>query len=316
MSNLSLPQPPDNQQYKYVPYDIFETDWLGDPRRLIQSNNNNNDDDTIKTPSRYEPGTLVWVLLSKGKPKQPTNGNNTQGYNALALHKKRRNKKNKRKMINNECMNKEEDSEQDKEENNKGDDNKQLEENEETILSTLNHSRKEFFIRARVISDDEEIVAESTTTAKARDDRRILVRYSKGATYRVRAYNLIPVLEPCVHNVVDDDDANNTDSSVAALPPLVVIVPETNIYRRVAKVHTTPDDSFMEIGCDYGITCDKIYNSLVDAGDVPKVWPVDEKTNDGQALNVENKVSGSSGDRVSCLGIDKSKVSIDIANER
>ena len=305
MSNLSLPQPPDNQQYKYVPYDIFETDWLGDPRRLIQSNNNNNDDDTIKTPSRYEPGTLVWVLLSKGKPKQPTNGSNTQGYNALALHKKRRNKKNKRKMINNECIDKEEDSEQ-QEENNKEDDNKQLEENE----GTLNHSRKEFFIRARVISDDEEIVAESTTTAKARDDRRILVRYSKGATYRVRAYNLIPVLEPCVHNVyVDDDDSNSKDSSVAALPPLVVIVPETNIYRRIAKVHTTPDDSFMEIGCDYGITCDKIYNSLVDAGDVPKVWPVvDEKTND-QALNVDT-------DRVSCLGIDKSKVSIDIANER
>lgn len=307
MSNLSLPQPPDNQQYKYVPYDIFETDWLGDPRRLIQSNNNNNDDDTIKTSSRYEPGTLVWVLLSKGKPKQPTNGSNTQGYNALALHKKRRNKKNKRKMINNECMNKEEDSEQ-QEENNKEDD----------CFSTLNHSRKEFFIRARVISDDEDILSsESTTKAKARDDRRILVRYSKGATYRVRSYNLIPVLEPCVHNVFDDDDdSNSKDSSVAALPPLVVIVPETNIYRRVAKVHTTPDDSFMEIGCDYGITCDKIYNSLVDAGDVPKVWPVDEKTNDGQALNVENKVSGSSGDRVSCLGIDKSKVSIDIANER
>ena len=316
MSDLTLPQPPHyNQQYKYVPYDIFETDWLGNPRRLLiqSNNNNNNDDDAIKTPSRYEPGTLVWVLLSKGKPKQPTNGNNT-GYNALALHKKRRNKKNKRK-INNDCINNEEDSEQQHEENDKGDDNKQWEENEETI-STLNHSRKEFFIRARVISDDNEIIpAAGSTTKAARDERRILVRYSKGATYRVRAYNLIPVLEPCVHNVDDDDDSKSKDSSVAQLPPLVVIVPETNIYRRVAKVHTTPDDSFMEIGCDYGITCDKIYNSLVDAGDVPKVWPVvDEKTNDdGQALDVDNKVSG---ERVSCLGIDKSKVSIDIANER
>ena len=88
------------------------------------------------------------------------------------------------------------------------------------------------------------------------------------------------------------------------IPPLIIVVPETNIYRRVAKIHATPDDSFMEIGCDYGITVDKIHNSLQEAGDVPKDWPVDQK----DASKKTNQVS--------CLGVDRSKESIDIANER
>ena len=111
----------------------------------------------------------------------------------------------------------------------------------------------------------------------------------------------MPVLEPTVQS-----DVNN-------LPPLVVIVPETNIYRRVAKIHTTPEDSFMEIGCDYGITVDKIYKSLEEAGDVPKVWP---------PVEIEGGVNGTAegneetSDRVACLGVDRSTESIDIANER
>ena len=97
------------------------------------------------------------------------------------------------------------------------------------------------------------------TSEQERSKRRVFVRYSKGATYRVRAYNLLSVLEPSVHK--------------DALPPLVVVTPETHIYRRIAKVHTTPEDSFMEIGCDYGITVDKIQTSIEEAGDVPKEWP-------------------------------------------
>ncbi|KAL3805549.1 hypothetical protein ACHAW5_005610, partial [Stephanodiscus triporus] len=139
-----------------------------------------------------------------------------------------------------------------------------------------------------------------------RHRRRVLVRYSGGSTYRVRACNLVPVLEPYPR----DDE---TVSASVSLPPLVVVVPETNIYRRVAKAHT---------GCDYGITVDRIRNSLEGAGDVPREWPASPPS----AANVEEEEMEENDDdddhyrddegRVSCLGVDKSKESIDIANQR
>ena len=89
------------------------------------------------------------------------------------------------------------------------------------------------------------------------------------------------------------------------LSPMVIVTPETNIYRRIAKAHTTPNDSFMEIGCDYGITVDKIRKAMVDAGDVPLAWQPTE-TNDNAQKDIE----------ASCLGIDRSQESIGIANER
>jgi len=56
----------------------------------------------------------------------------------------------------------------------------------------------------------------------------------------------------------------------------IIVSPETDVYRRLCWVHTRPDDNFIEIGCDFGFT----------------VGPV----------VCQYK-----------LGIDKSKVSIDIA---
>jgi len=324
---LRLPQPPytgiddstsaTNAQYKYVPYDIFETDWLGKPQLLqtqtSPSNHKNSND-------RYAPGTLVWVLLSKGKPKQPKATNirstNNIGYNAQALHKKRRNKKNKRKQSNIDDDGKETEDDT----NVKKDDDNDTDNNLQEETTTLNHSRKEFFLRARVISDDEEVIprtgedntqtslSAAISTKQKYDERRVLVRYSKGSTYHVKAYNLIPILEPSMQS---------SSSTAQGIPPLVVVVPETNIYRRVAKVLTTPNDSFMEIGCDYGITCDKIYNSLLD-GEVPRVWPPpknkEEETDDTEEKDKND--SKESENRVSCLGIDKSTNSIKVANER
>lgn len=98
-------------------------------------------------------------------------------------------------------------------------------------------------------------------------------------------------------------DVNRSDGFT--LPPLVIVTPETHIYRRIARAHTTPDDSFMEIGCDYGITVDKIRKAMEDAGDVPRVWPIEDGINDTPK---EAKCS--------CLGIDRSQESIGIANER
>jgi len=324
LAALCLPQPPctgiddstgaTNTQYKYIPYDIFETDWLGKPQLLQTQTSPPN-----QNSNRYAPGTLVWVLLSKGKPKQPKATNirssNNIGYNAQALHKKRRNKKNKRKQININAD--DDDGKQTEDDTNvKKDDDNDTDNNLQEETSTLNHSRKEFFLRARVISDDEEVISRTEdantqtlssvaiSTNQKYDERRVLVRYSKGSTYHVKAYNLVPILEPSVQS--------------STLPPLVVVVPETNIYRRVAKVHTTPNDSFMEIGCDYGITCDKIYNSLLDK-DVPRVWPP-PKNEETDPKDTEKKVvendSKESENRVSCLGIDKSTNSINVANER
>jgi hypothetical protein len=141
-------------------------------------------------------------------------------------------------------------------------------------------------------------------------------------------------LEPSVHKDVSASSTITTTTATTTNkypynsppPPLVVLVPETNIYRRVAKVHTTPEDTFMEIGCDYGITVDKIRQSLEEAGDVPRVWRK-EKNMDAMTVDDDNDDVCDDSDeeeednhhhdhRVSCLGIDKSVESISIANKR
>jgi hypothetical protein len=91
------------------------------------------------------------------------------------------------------------------------------------------------------------------------EPERMTVRYPSGKTYRVRKTNLMPVLEHHSH--------------------LILVAAETNDYRRMATVHTTKVDNFVEIGCDFGI--------LVDS--------VDAKTS---------------------LGVDKSEESIRIARDR
>lgn len=289
----SLPQPPGGpgQPYAYVTYDGLETDWLGDKLRLRSClmgspSKSNKDEVTICNFGRYSPGTLVWVLLSKKKPKD-THTNNS-GYHATALHKKRRNKKNKGIADDTES-----------EEPNQAEHHKPDNGHESNQAALYNRSKKEFFLRARVISDDEEVTDESSE--QDRSKRRVHVRYSKGATYRVRAYNMLSVLEPSVHN-------NDV------LPPLVVVTPETHIYRRIAKVHSTPEDSFMEVGCDYGITVDKIQTSLEEDGDVPKEWP--PETNNEVTVDEKKEDNSGGSARVSCIGVDRSIESISIANER
>lgn len=344
-----LPQPPSCLQdcYTYVPYDVLECDWLGDPLRLKEAlssigakvtedgNENENEinnsssiissDSDISLLSRYAPGTLVWVLLSRGKKNStihPTKGNG--GGNALALHKKRRDKKNKRrinvKTYNAEmiCTNDEDDDDEPDVDNYYG------------VILKQNYSRKEFFLRARVVSDDEEIIIgnncndycnDPTTLLQKRNLRQVLVRYEGGTTYHVKAYNLVPILEPSLQLL-------NPNASL--LPKhIVLIVPETSMYRRLAKIHTTPQDSFMEIGCDFGITVDRIRESLVMAGNVPREWPppspslttsVIMKEEEVQERNLcdNNNANETKEDntKVSCLGVDKSKDSIDIANQR
>lgn len=359
---------PRQEHYQYVPFDIFETDWLGDPRRLplIRStshaaadpaaagdaaanydnnstncNANGNENNPVNTVARYSPGTLVWVMLSKGKPKHANTSTATAtatttttatpisgcAADALAIHKKRRNKKNKGKVTSNSyntCFEMSESvtgrSQQEQQQHEEDELISTTTTTNTTTLTVNHHSRREFFLRARVVADDEEIMIAQDSSSN-QWERRVLVRYSRGATYRVHAYNLIPVLEPSVHNVATFSEApSKTETTTATTnisynyPPLVVIVPETNIYRRVAKVHTTPEDTFMEIGCDYGITVDRIRQSLEEAGDVPKVWRDDIPDDNEKAGSGDNKEENQHS--ISCLGIDKSVESIKIANER
>ena len=67
---------------------------------------------------------------------------------------------------------------------------------------------------------------------------RMTVRYPSGKTYRVRKTNLSPVLEKHDH--------------------LILVASETTDYRRIATVHTTKEDNFIEIGCDFGILVDSV----------------------------------------------------------
>jgi hypothetical protein len=143
--------------------------------------------------------------------------------------------------------------------------------------------RTELFLRARVVRSEEE-------------DDRILVRYPKGSTYRVRRSHLIPVLE-----------------GGKIQQPIVLVIPETPDYRRAAVVHTCQGDDFLEIGCDFGPATHRVQRALSDIGHVP-LHVTDTQSSDNEA--VEQETSDDVTERVTCLGIDKSPQSIDIAKER
>lgn len=296
--------------YTYVPYDALEKDWHGDGgvlKRSIQSATNDDCGESASAsegggPGRYAAGSLVWVLLSKGRKASKIDGN---GFGAQCLHLKKRNKNNKHRAgggVVGENGGADNAAGADGGRSPPNDESGSAERAERAKAPSMNQSRKEFYRRARVISDDDEV-----KDPAGRGGRRVLVRYEKGATYRVHAYNLLPVLEPSLHE----------SSSV---PPLVVLVPETNVYRRVARVHTAPGDSFLEVGCDYGITVEKIRKSLESAGDVPRAWPApggaDAGGGDGPCGGEAAARPGPERRRASCLGVDRSRESIDIANGR
>lgn len=128
-------------------------------------------------------------------------------------------------------------------------------------LSQGKNRTSRLFKPARVIRmNDNDENAQKTPPNKAtkEGDPRVCVQYPKGSTYWVRSSNLMPVLEHHRH--------------------LVLVTSETTDYRRVAMVHTTAEDHFIEIGCDFGILV-----SLVKAK--------------------------------SALGVDKSETSIDVARK-
>ncbi len=85
-------------------------------------------------------------------------------------------------------------------------------------------------------------LAEDTVTVPIQDhdpsSDRIMIQYPKGSTYRIRKEYLLPVLE---------DERQ------------IVVSPETDLYRRLCWVHTQKMDSFVEIGCDFGLTSGHVH---------------------------------------------------------
>lgn len=61
---------------------------------------------------------------------------------------------------------------------------------EPTTQSYGYHSKSEMFQRARVVCDDDPL--EDGVSFEQRMKRRVKVRYSRGSTYHVRAFNLVP----------------------------------------------------------------------------------------------------------------------------
>ena len=103
--------------------------------------------------------------------------------------------------------------------------------------------RKTPFNRAWVEEEQGEEGATCTThntSATHEEEDRVLVRYPLGSTYRVKRMNLLPVLQ----------EKNQ-----------IVVLEDTLMYRRWAAVHTQPNDSFCEIGCDIGILVHRVWQT-------------------------------------------------------
>mmetsp|Transcript_60026 Transcript_60026/g.72136 ORF Transcript_60026/g.72136 Transcript_60026/m.72136 type:complete len:346 (-) Transcript_60026:495-1532(-) len=157
----------------------------------------------------------------------------------------------------------------------------------------------DLFNRARVVGDAEE-------------GGRIVVRYPKGSTYRVRRCNLIPVLE----------------AGVTTTDRIVLVTPETPSYRKLCVVHTNVHETFLEIGCDFGPCVDRVRRALTEVA-VPKRSTDAEKEKETDVVvdastNTTNHTPESTPippaetttQRISCLGIDKSPTSLEIARKK
>jgi len=138
--------------------------------------------------------------------------------------------------------------------------------------------RTELFLRARVVYPS--------------TDERVLIQYPKGSQYKVRKANIAPVLEPKM---------NATG--------VILVVPETSEYRRMAVIHTCPEDSFLEIGCAFGDCTDRVRRAFVEGGAVPQI-------EERESPFKQFQTSFNDPIRVNCLGVDKSEDSITTATHR
>ncbi|GMH52522.1 hypothetical protein TrRE_jg4972 [Triparma retinervis] len=165
-------------------------------------------------------------------------------------------------------------------------------------------------MKARVVSDpafgkegsegDEDIVKDI--------DRRVEVIYPRGSTYRVRRGELYPIFEESVDDptyIFGSDNGTSRDkwhlADTGLLDKLVLVCTETDAYRRLSMLHVTRSDTFLEIGCDYGICIGAVLKSCA----VAEPEPRRERDEQHVPRKVEERI----------LGVDISEESIGIARK-
>jgi hypothetical protein len=217
--------------------------------------------------------------------------------------------------------------------------------------STINNSsrqRHELFMRARIVDPNviqRDVVepTDSTTRPDGSDreafarEERVLVQYPAGSTYYVHVNHIIPIL----HSYHDNDTRGSSKIHPTHKNRVVVVWSETDLYRRCCMIHCVPeyDDAFIEIGCDEGELIYKMSQSFLF---VPTPTPtasttmiisskkkkredeirgiiVRDETDTTQDSKKNNMITTSRMEtqkKASVLGLDKSKQSIRIAQQR
>jgi hypothetical protein len=117
----------------------------------------------------------------------------------------------------------------------------------------LQHHRYELFLRAIVVEVDVQ-----------QGNDRIRVQYPKGSTYNVRSKFLLPIVDSLYMDQMVLPSLLRRRGPIHASccnNAIVLVYPETNLYRRACVLHTTVLEHFIEIGCAEGITCQRVYET-------------------------------------------------------
>jgi hypothetical protein len=153
---------------------------------------------------------------------------------------------------------------------------------EEPDNKRLQQHRYELFLRAIIIEVDVQ-----------QGNDRIRVQYPKGSTYNVRSKFLLPIVDTLYMDQMVLPSLPRSHS-------ILLVYPETNLYRRACVLHTAVLEHFIEIGCAEGITCQRVY-----------------ETSSNHHTNTTVCTNGAEpSSRRIILGIDKSASSIRIARNK
>uniref|UniRef100_A0A8J9TFV4 Uncharacterized protein n=1 Tax=Phaeodactylum tricornutum TaxID=2850 RepID=A0A8J9TFV4_PHATR len=109
---------------------------------------------------------------------------------------------------------------------------------------------------------------------------RVLVQYPRGSTYHVALHHLVPILDETVTHKI-------------------VVCGETATYRRACLVHVLPHEHFVEIGCDVGVTVQRVHRATASPTTTQTTVAVLAGNHDGRRM----------------VGIDKSIQSIQTARQ-
>ena len=314
--SIQLPQPPlpsssswndvtsDNHNYSYNHPELYQYMTGEAFQEMLQAGpshlrHNTNIDDhsttadtscSLSTPavsSFYYPGQNVWVCKSKGK-KQPHQKYQSPNMEATMSDP-----------------------------NTRADDR------------TQNQHRYELFSRATIVRDESHENEKKRPDHENDDasDRRILVQYPLGSTYHVRSELLLPIFD--TNYFIEQHQqqyrthpVHGPHSNYIPATGVVVVYPETHLYRRACLIHTDPiTDHFIEMGCAQGQTCHRVHTTGHPPNDIHKNqshtndYNNFSNNNDGDSHNTNSHQQTTRRTRI-VLGIDKSTSCIKDAETR